>query len=162
MREGGYSEAIARRIDGVLGRTLARRHPWWRPAFSGRAVDPGDGAAWLDPASARQVAESAGVIRAVEGDLVEVLAGLPAGRFDAVTVSNVPDWLDPADGTRLAIALAHAVRPGGRVLVRSILPDGGLPPHPELTADAESRNLVDYERTALYGRVELMRRTGAG
>ncbi len=160
MREGGYSVAIAGRIDGVLGRTLARRHPWWRPAFSGRAADPGDGACWLDRAIATEVAESAAVIRLVRGDLAQVLAGMPPGRFDAVTVSNVPDWLDPASGTRLAIALVHAVRPGGRVLVRSILRDGGLPPHPDLVAEDGPRDLVEEERTALYGRVELLRRNG--
>jgi S-adenosylmethionine-diacylglycerol 3-amino-3-carboxypropyl transferase len=159
MRESGYSTAIAKRIDGVLGRTLARRHPWWRPAFSGRAADPDDGAGWLDRAIATEVAESAGTIRLVRGDLTQVLAGTPRGRFDAVTVSNVPDWLDPAGAMRLTIALAHALRPGGRVLVRSILTDGGLPEHPSLVADPGSRNLVDEERTALYGRVDLLRRS---
>ncbi len=159
MREGGYSAAIAGRIDGVLGRTLARRHPWWRPAFSGRVADPDDGAGWLDRAIATQVAESAGAIRLIRGDLAQVLARMPPGQFDAVTVSNVPDWLDSAGGTRLASALAHAVRPGGRVLVRSILPDGGLPAHPQLGADPGSRNLVEEERTALYGRIELLRRS---
>jgi S-adenosylmethionine-diacylglycerol 3-amino-3-carboxypropyl transferase len=162
MRESGYSYAIADRIDGVLGRTVVRRHPWWRPAFSGRVADEGDGAAWLDPDVGTAVAESAGVIRLVHGDLIDVLAGSPPGRFDAVTVSNVPDWLDPAGAMRLAEALSRAVRPGGRVLVRSILPDGGLPAHRALALDPLSARLVEQERTALYGRVDLLRRTESG
>ncbi|HEX5148940.1 MAG TPA: DUF3419 family protein, partial [Candidatus Limnocylindrales bacterium] len=81
MREGGYSRAIAARIDGVLGWTLVRRHPWWRPAFSGRIADPGDGAGWLDDGIGAQVAESAERIRLVQGDLAIVLAGLPPARF---------------------------------------------------------------------------------
>ena len=161
MRDGGYSRAIAGRIDGVLGRTLARRHPWWRPAFSGRVADPGDGAGWLDPAVAARVAESAGVVRLVRGDLAEVLAAMPAGRFDAATVSNVPDWLDPAGVTGLTKALARAVRPGGRVLVRSILPDGGLGTHPQFAAAPGSEDLIKAERTALYGRVELLQRSAS-
>lgn len=158
MRESGYSFAIADRIEAVLGRTLARRHPWWRPAFSGRVADQGDGAAWLDPAVAVAVAQSAGAIRLVHGDLIDVLVASPRGRFDAVTVSNVPDWLDSGGSARLVEALSRAVRPGGRVLVRSILPDGGLPAHPALTLDPLSATLVEQERTALYGRVDLLRR----
>jgi S-adenosylmethionine-diacylglycerol 3-amino-3-carboxypropyl transferase len=161
MRESGYSYAIADRIDVILGRTLARRHPWWRPAFSGRVADQGDGAAWLDPAMAAAVAESAGVIRLVRGDLIDVLARSSPGQFDAVTVSNVPDWLDAAAAMRLAEAISLAVRPGGRVLVRSILPDGGLPTHPALSPDAASAGLLEQERTALYGRVDLLRRAGS-
>jgi S-adenosylmethionine-diacylglycerol 3-amino-3-carboxypropyl transferase len=159
MREGGYSYAIADRIDGVLGRTLVRRHPWWRPAFSGRVADPGDGAAWLDAEMAAAVADSAGAIRLVQGDLTDVLAGSPPSTFDAVTVSNVPDWLDPAGTMRLTEAISRALRPGGRVLVRSILPDGGLTAHPALALDPMSATLVQQERTALYGRVDLLRRT---
>lgn len=161
MREGGYSYAIADRIDGVLGRTLVRRHPWWRPAFSGRVADPGDGAAWLDPGVAAAVTESAGAIRLVRGDLTDVLAGSPAASFDAVTVSNVPDWLDPEATMRLVNAIGRAVRPGGRVLARSVLPDGGLPAHPALRLDPLSATLLDQERTALYGRVDLWIRTGS-
>jgi S-adenosylmethionine-diacylglycerol 3-amino-3-carboxypropyl transferase len=159
MRASGYSYAIADRIDGVLGRTLVRRHPWWRPAFSGRAADPGDGAAWLDPSVATALSASAGAIRLVRGDLTEVLAGSAPATFDAVTVSNVPDWLDAAATRRLVEAISRAVRPGGRVLVRSILPDGGLPAHPSLCPDPGSPTLVAEERTALYGRVDLLRRT---
>jgi S-adenosylmethionine-diacylglycerol 3-amino-3-carboxypropyl transferase len=159
MRESGYSHAIADRIDGVLGRTLARRHPWWRPAFSGRVADPGDGAAWLDHVVAAALAASVGAIRLVRADLADVLAGSPPAHFDAVTLSNVPDWLEPAASLRLAEAIGHAVRPGGRVLVRSVLADGGLPPHPRLVLDGLSTTLVEQERTALYGRVDLLRRT---
>jgi S-adenosylmethionine-diacylglycerol 3-amino-3-carboxypropyl transferase len=158
MRESDYSHALANRIDGVLGRTLVRRHPWWRPAFSGRPADQGDGAAWLDPDLGPRVAPSAGAIRLVLGDLTGVLERAAPASFDAVTISNVPDWLDHEDGNRLAAALADAVRPGGRILVRSILPDGGLPTHPALTVDPVSAGLVDEERTALYGRVDLLRR----
>jgi len=158
MRDGGYSRAIAGRIDAVLGWTLVRRHPWWRPALSGRIADPNDGAAWLDEALATRVAASAGTIRLLHGDLTQVLAAFPVSQFDAVTVSNVPDWLDPAATARLTGALAKAVRPGGRVLVRSILTDGGLALHPAFIADAHTAGLVELERTALYGRVELLRR----
>ncbi len=159
MRDGGYSFAIAKRIDGILGGTLVRRHPWWRPAFSGRAAEPGDGAAWLDHEIATRVSESAGVIRLVRGDLATALTAMPPGQFDAATISNLPDWLDPAGATRLSVGLARAVRPGGRILVRSILPDGGLPSHPGLDPQAGPQDLVAAERTALYGRVELLRRT---
>jgi S-adenosylmethionine-diacylglycerol 3-amino-3-carboxypropyl transferase len=156
MREGGYSGALVNRIDAVLGWNLVRRHRWWRPALSGRVADPGDGAAWLDRPFGDRPGETAPAIRLVHGDLTDVLEAAAPSSFDAVTISNVPDWLDAGAALRLAAALAGAVRPGGRILVRSILPDGGLPPHAALVGGADRPQLVERERTALYGRVELL------
>jgi S-adenosylmethionine-diacylglycerol 3-amino-3-carboxypropyl transferase len=159
MRADGYSHALEARIDGVVGRTLVRRHRWWRPALSGRVADPGDGAAWLDDASAAALAANAGAIRLVHGDLADVLAAMPAGHLDAATISNVPDWLDAAAGARLVDALVHAVRPGGRVLHRSVSPAGNLPERDGLAPAPDGPAAAD-DRTALYGRVELLCRDG--
>jgi S-adenosylmethionine-diacylglycerol 3-amino-3-carboxypropyl transferase len=159
MRRDGYSRALEERIDEVLGRTLVRRHRWWRPALSRRVADPGDGAAWLDADLAAAVVAGVGSIRLVHGDLASVLEAMPEGSLDAATVSNVPDWLDQPDGARLAAALVHAVRPSGRVMHRSVSPGGNLPAHvllaPAPAADGGALAAAD-DRTALYGRVELL------
>lgn len=158
MRRGGYLRAVEARVEGIVGTVLVREHPWWAPAFLGRPVALGHGAAWLDPERGPAVATGAGRIRLVPGDVADVLRGLEAGSLDAATVSNVPDWLDAAAARRLADALAHALRPGGRVLVRSVLPDGGLRDDPRLARDSGSDAFAAAERTALYGRVDLLRR----
>jgi S-adenosylmethionine:diacylglycerol 3-amino-3-carboxypropyl transferase len=158
MRRGGYLRAVESRVERIVGTVLVREHPWWAPAFLGRPVALGHGAAWLDPSRAAAVAAGAGRIRLVQGDVATILAGLEAGSLDAATVSNVPDWLDVPASRRLGDALVRALRPGGRVLVRSVLPDGGLPDDPHLARDPGSDAFTASERTALYGRVDLLRR----
>ena len=170
MRRGGWSHGLADRVDAVVGSVLVRRHPWWRPAFSGLAADPGDGAAWLDAGSVAALAAlaagaSSGAgsgprLDLVHGDLTSVLSGLPAGSLAAVSVSNVPDWLDAASTSALAVAVRRALAPGGRVLVRRVV----APEDPEpfaatgLDRDPVSDGLVARERTALYERVDLYRK----
>jgi S-adenosylmethionine-diacylglycerol 3-amino-3-carboxypropyl transferase len=157
MRRGGYLRAVESRVEGIVGMVLVREHPWWAPAFLGRPVELGHGAAWLDRSRDAAVAAGAERIRLVHADVTTVLEGLEPGSLDAATVSNVPDWLDAAGSRELADALARTVRPGGRILVRSVLPDGGLPDDPRLLRDPASAYAA-MERTALYGRVDLLRR----
>ena len=158
MRRSAYLRAVAARVEGIVGTVLVREHPWWAPALLGRPVDPGHGMAWLDPSRAAAVAASAGRIRLVEGDVTSTLEGLDAGSLDAATVSNVPDWISGTETLRLADALARALRPGGRLLVRCVLPDGGLPRDERFTRDPASQRYAAGERTALYGRVDLLHR----
>jgi S-adenosylmethionine:diacylglycerol 3-amino-3-carboxypropyl transferase len=159
MRRGGWSHGLADRVEAVVGEVLVRRHPWWRPAFSGRAADPGDGAAWLDPGALASLAGSAPRLVLVHADLTATLGSTPAGSLDAVSVSNVPDWLDHADTARLAVAVRRAVAPGGRVLVRRVVAPDGEDPFlaAGLARDPVSDTLVARERTALYERVDLYR-----
>lgn len=158
MRQGGYSHALEARIEGVIERTLVRQHPWWRPAFSGRAASPGHGAAWLDPDLDSALRDGAQAIELVAGDLTEVLNAQPEGSLDAVSVSNVPDWLAQDQHGVLRAALVRVLAPGGRVLARSILADDGSLAGDGLVRDPASARLVADERTALYGRVDLLRR----
>ena len=158
MRRGGYLRAVEARAERIVGAILVREHPWWAPAFLGRPVALGHGAAWLDPERSAAVAAGAGRIRLVHCDVEAVLRELEPGSLDGATISNIPDWLDSAAARKLADALARALRPGGRVLVRSVLPDGGLPNDPRLARDPRSDTFCEAERTALYGRVDLLHR----
>jgi S-adenosylmethionine-diacylglycerol 3-amino-3-carboxypropyl transferase len=158
MRRGGYSHALEARIEGVIERTLVREHPWWRPAFSGRAASPGHGAAWLDPDLDSAVRDGAERIELVVGDLTDALNALPQASLDAVSVSNVLDWLAQDRHRALHDALVRVLAPGGRALARSILTDDGSLAGNGLVRDPASANLVADERTALYGRVDLLRR----
>jgi S-adenosylmethionine:diacylglycerol 3-amino-3-carboxypropyl transferase len=163
MRRGGWSHGLADRVDGVVASTLVRRHPWWRPAFSGRPVDPGDGAAWLEPDRIRALAAGSPLLALVGGDLATVLAGMPAASLVAVSVSNVPDWLAAPGTAALAEAVRHALAPGGRVVVRRVVrPDEDDPfVLAGLALDPVSCGLVARERTALYEAVDLYRAPAA-
>lgn len=159
MRAGGWSRGLVERIDGVVATVLVRRHPWWRPAFSGRPVDPGDGCAWLDPDRLAVLATGTPRIDLVQADLVTALQGIEPGTVAAISLSNVPDWIGPARTAALAAAARAALAPGGRLLVRRVVrPHGRDPFAAELERDPVSDTLRARERTALYEAVELYRR----
>lgn len=160
MRRGGWSHGLEARVDAVVGTVLVRRHPWWRPAFSGRPADPGDGAAWLDAVNVARLADGgADRVTLAHGDLAAVLRSVPPGSLAAVSTSNVPDWLDEPGTTALAAAVRQALAPGGRVLVRRVVgPEQGDPFEAAgLRRDPVSDGLAGRDRTALYERVDLYR-----
>jgi S-adenosylmethionine:diacylglycerol 3-amino-3-carboxypropyl transferase len=163
MRRSGWSRGLADRVEAIVDRMLVRHHPWWRPAFAGRPADPGSGAAWLDESRLRALASmDAGRLRLIEGDLAAVLRAQGAGTLAAISVSNVPDWLDPAAGAELAAAVRHALAPGGRALVRRVVgPAVDAFADVGLVRDPISDGLVTRDRTALYERVDLYRQYSA-
>jgi S-adenosylmethionine:diacylglycerol 3-amino-3-carboxypropyl transferase len=141
-------------VDGVLERVLVREHPWWRPLASGRPVDVGFGAPWVD-------GEGPGrrPVEWVHDDLTAALAAQAPGSLDAISVSNVPDWLDDAAEAELARAIAGAAAPGARVLVRHLVRPAGDDRYAAagLVLDRSSDGLPARDRTALYESIDLYR-----
>jgi S-adenosylmethionine:diacylglycerol 3-amino-3-carboxypropyl transferase len=164
VRAGGWTRGVADRVDGVVAAGLVREHPWWRPVFSGRPADPGFGARWLD-------GDALAVLRSVDGeglelvcgDLAAVLRGAEPG-LAAISLSNVPDWLDEPGISGLAEAAAEALAPGGRLLVRRVVRTLATDPFAAagLVRDPVSDWLPAQDRTSLYEAVDLYRRPGAG
>jgi len=157
VRRGGWSRGLARRVDAVLERVLVREHPWWRPLASGRPADLGHAAAWLDPDRASGLAGANDRVRWLEGDLIEALEAQAPGSLQAISVSNVPDWLDEGAERHLAAAARRAAAPGSRILVRHIVRPSGDDPYVAtgLVLDPRSAALPGRDRTALYEAVDL-------
>jgi S-adenosylmethionine:diacylglycerol 3-amino-3-carboxypropyl transferase len=80
----------------------------------------------------------------------------PEGSLDVVSVSNVPDWLAQREARRLRAALVHALRPGGRAVARGVLADERSLAGDGLVRDPISDQLPARDRTALYGRIDLL------
>jgi S-adenosylmethionine:diacylglycerol 3-amino-3-carboxypropyl transferase len=138
---------------------LVRRHPWWRPAFSGRPVDPDDASAWLVVDRYAALASGEARLELAHSDVVTALQAVEAGSVAAISLSNVPDWLSPVGTATLAAAARRALAPHGRVLVRRVVRSARRDPFArELERDPISDTLVARERTALYETVELFRR----
>ena len=164
MRAERYQDALEQRMSRLVAGTLIREHPLWMPLLGGRPVPGRFETVSLRPDSMPLVRQAAGSIRLVQGSIEEVLAGLPQGSLDAVGLSNVPDWLSPAALDRLWEALAHALAPDGRVLIRSVLRVAPLPHGPiaeRLVLDVTaSTALAAGERSGLFASVSLLRRSG--
>lgn len=161
IRAGGWSHGLVGRIDTVVARHLVRELPWWRPFASGRAVEPGHGAAWLDQHRVARLAGSPrqGAIDWRLGDLTETLEQAEARSLDAISLSNVPDWLEPSAEARLARAARQAAAPGARLVVRHVVRTGGDDPYEAagFVRDHASELLPARDRTALYEAVDLYR-----
>jgi S-adenosylmethionine:diacylglycerol 3-amino-3-carboxypropyl transferase len=101
------------------------------------------------PAGSVESAGGAGGVRFVLGDVVEQLRAGPAGRYDAVTLSNVTDGTTVQFRRRLAAALRYGVRPGGPVVLR------GFAATVPLDADLGWRDRTEVDRCPLWGTVSV-------
>lgn len=164
MRDERFHEWLEPGVSRVMGTTLVRENPVWMPVLLGRPVVPEHEMAWLRPGSRPAVRAAAGRIRLVAGSVVDVVEAATAGSLDAVDLSNVPDWLSPNELGRLWGALARALVPGGRLLVRSAYRAAPLPGGEAAEAlvrdRAASAELTATERTGLFAAVSLLRRPG--
>ncbi len=113
-----FPEHFARRIRGVLGRIPARTNPFLWQILAG-CFPPGHPYDWLQP--------DAGCGRPLRAEAVyhlgkmdEVLAALPRASVDMIHLSNILDWLSPAQAQTLMRNVGQALKPGGRVILRQL------------------------------------------
>ncbi|MET7421991.1 methyltransferase domain-containing protein [Dactylosporangium sp. NPDC005555] len=105
---------LRRRLEAGLTSHPNATNPWaWRLLLGGSTDEtPVEGIEW------------------VHADVVEHLRSVPRGWYDAVTLSNVLDGPPPEFAGALAAALAHGVRPGGPVVLRTFRDTPPLPGDP--------------------------------
>jgi len=131
---------VHRRMGRLLRRVLARES--FMVSLSLRGVlSPDDLPPYLTSAGVAAIRPRLPRLRAVTGDL---LAWLETGeRYDGLSLSDVPSFLDATDFTRLVRAARGALRPGGRAVIRQFLTryevpadlDAGWVRHRELERD---------------------------
>ncbi|SDE63021.1 hypothetical protein [Auraticoccus monumenti] len=112
-----FGRFIPRRFDDILRARLARglgRHGMRDNRFAWRLLSGEEQPGWrlpdVDPDQISWVAR----------DVAGHLESVPVGHYDAVALSNVLDGAPPEYGARLKVAVRHAVRPGGAVVLRSL------------------------------------------
>ncbi len=94
----------------------------------GRLASADVAPAYLSRAGAARVRAEAHRLRVLNADVTTLLGEAKPGSFDAVHLSNLPDWLSQAQFEALLRALARAVAPDGRVLWRYLHVDRPVPP----------------------------------
>jgi S-adenosylmethionine-diacylglycerol 3-amino-3-carboxypropyl transferase len=109
-----FARHFARRTRHVLATLPARTNPYLWQMFLGR-FPPGAASPWLEapcPARLPQVTW-------VQATMDQALAGAPTA-FDVVHLSNILDWLSPAQARTTLDRAWEALRPGGWVIVRQL------------------------------------------
>ncbi|WP_395751142.1 DUF3419 family protein [Prosthecobacter sp.] len=109
-----FHEHFAWRTRVALERADAETNPFLRQMYSGTFA-PGHRYDWLQT----QVAPQAEVLWH-QGRMREVLEGLPPASADMVHLSNILDWLSPAQAAQTLAAAFRALKPGGRVILRQL------------------------------------------
>jgi len=107
--------------------TPARANPFLQLTLLGRLVDSAAAPTCFTEAGAAAVRARHERLRLRRGDVLEVLRGEPAGRFDAAQLSNLADWLPPERFDALLREVARVVH-RGRAVWRALHVDRAVPP----------------------------------
>lgn len=109
-----FHEHFAWRTRVALAREGAEVNPFLRQMYAG-AFAAGHCYDWL---------ESTAPLRAERvwhcGPMVEVLHGIDAATVDLVHLSNILDWLSPAQAAETLESAARVLKLGGRIIVRQL------------------------------------------
>lgn len=109
-----FHEHFAWRTRVALARADAETNPFLRQMYAGTFA-PGHRYDWL---------KTDGAIRAEvvwhQGRMLEVLTSMPAASVDMVHLSNILDWLSPAQAAQTLAAACRALKPGGKIILRQL------------------------------------------
>lgn len=149
-----FSRHFARRMRHALATLPAADNPYLWQVLLGRYPE-GCPAPWLDcpapPAWPRITEERA--------YMADALANAEPASFDFVHLSNILDWLDPAEATETLDRAWRALRPGGWVLIRQLNSTLDVKAAgPRFTWDARGDELHARDRSYFYRALHLGRR----
>ncbi|WP_395742397.1 DUF3419 family protein [Prosthecobacter sp.] len=109
-----FHEHFAWRTRVALARHGAETNPFLRQMYEGSFASE-HRYDWLHTAAAPRAE-----VVWHQGRMREVLASLPAASTDMVHLSNILDWLSPAQAGQTLAAAARVLKPGGRVILRQL------------------------------------------
>jgi S-adenosylmethionine-diacylglycerol 3-amino-3-carboxypropyl transferase len=146
-----FSRHFARRTRAVLATMPAATNPYLWSMLAGHFPD-GVPIPWLDLSCPSRLPE---MVHS-QAMMADVLAGEKAAH-DFVHLSNILDWLTPAEATRTLELAWQALRPGGRVFIRQLNSTLDIPAlGPMFRWDHESGGeLLQRDRSFFYRALHL-------
>ncbi|MGQ0645848.1 MAG: DUF3419 family protein [Elusimicrobiota bacterium] len=124
---------------------------WGRYLPGDRGLPP-----YLRPDVFEKVRRHAARLRWETADIVDRLASAKPGAFTKAALSNAFEWLPATRVETAFVALARALAPGGRAVLRHLMAVTSPPPDLPLREDsALSDDLTRRERAFLYARVSV-------
>jgi S-adenosylmethionine-diacylglycerol 3-amino-3-carboxypropyl transferase len=129
----------------------------------GRYTSPDAAPSYLRKAHLPTIKERLNRIEIVTADLKLWLAGRQESSLDRVSLSNICELMNLAETERTFSQVARTVRPGGRICFRNLMIPREVPK--SLSAniqllEAESRQLLEQDRSFAYSRVHAYQRSG--
>jgi len=118
----GYADLFRAGMEQVLAESPPELNPFVWQCFAG-VYPPQTVPSWLTEEGVRKVKANLDQLDLRTGDVVEFLTESEKSSFDDVFLSNILDGTAPPYRRRLAAALSHAIKPGGRVVSRSFFPE---------------------------------------
>lgn len=109
-----FHEHFARRTRIALGRADAETNPFLHQMYAGRFA-PGCPYDWLKSTVPPQAE-----ILWHQGRMLDVLNSLPAAGADLVHLSNILDWLSPAQAAQTLTAATRVMKPNARLIIRQL------------------------------------------
>lgn len=153
---GDYIPTLLKRIDDVMAHTLVRDNPYLQLATLGRYTRL---PRHLETPALRAAAAGAGRIALLHSDLRQFIRASGDGSLDGIDLLDAADWIEPAGQKDLFRDLRRALKPDGRIALRSTssrildaAADAGL-----TVADGETAWATTQERTTLYALTALLR-----
>ena len=98
-------------------------------------------------------------LRFTRSDMAAALDAADAGDYDWVHLSNVLDWLTPAEAAAVLTRAARALRPGGLVVVRQLNSTLDLPALGPQFTWLDTAALHAADRSFFYRRLHVARRS---
>ena len=150
VTEESVGDVFRKRAEKALTELPAATNPYLRWVLTRDSLSP----AYLDPLTQPLIRERLDRLRIIEGDLGAHIDEAGAGAYDAYNLSDCFEYMSSEDSDRLLTAIAHAGRPGARLVYWNLLVprDGGgveeLIPEPAL-----ARRLHATDRAFFYGRL---------
>ncbi len=120
-----FSTLLATRLRAWLTASPACTNGLLWQTFLGRYAETGL-PRYLQPNGFAVGRDSLSKITLLDGDVREILDRQPPGSIDFASLSNVLELASPDQISRTLKTAAKAIAPGGRLLLRSILPDRAI------------------------------------